>query len=150
MVYPQWTNRLTAQGRPKLNKTMEVRPSWECGRWGGKERRRTHCQGRAGLRSLSWLGQRLGGILPGEWVVELQSTHLLGIDLKPNTITRPAKILVDGVCVAVFGWFRPLMVIVLLCDCYVMHVSCFLSVVYSCMCSEAYVPCRYGLNDFIQ
>jgi hypothetical protein len=58
-------------------------------------------------------------------VGSLHSTHLMGIDPKPNNITRPAKILVDGVCVKVFGWFRPLMVIVLLCDCYVMHVSCY-------------------------
>ena len=59
----------------------------------------------------------------------------MGIDPEPNTITRPAKILVDGVCVGVFSWFRPLMVIVLLCDCYVMHVSCYFCLLFILACA---------------
>ena len=57
------------------------------------------------------------------------------IDPERNTITPPAKILVDGVCVGVFGWVRPLMAIVLLCDYYVMHESCCFCLLFILACA---------------
>ena len=61
---------------------------------------------------LGW-GSGLEGCRQESGYFSYTARIFMGIDPKPNTITRATKTLVDSVCVGLFGWFRHLVATVM-------------------------------------